>query len=176
MTRAPKIRLETYSATSPLLEDALRVYARVWPDRSPADARGNFTRYAGYDGFCGLVAFVGDEAVGVGYGARSVPGVWWHDQVTPHFGTDHPALRDAWRLVELAVIEDYRRLGIGGLLHDALLATQPCPRVLLSTAVANERARTMYERRGWYYVHPAFDFPGEPHRYAIMGKELQPPS
>jgi ribosomal protein S18 acetylase RimI-like enzyme len=78
--------------------------------------------------------------------------------------------------VELAVVEPYRRLGIGGRLHDALLASQPCPRVLLCTGVANARARGIYERRGWYYVHPAFDFLGEPHPYAIMGKELHAPS
>jgi ribosomal protein S18 acetylase RimI-like enzyme len=174
MPTSPTIRLLPYDRDSSLLEEALRVYARVWPERDRAEARENFTRYAGYDGFRGLVAFAGEEAVGVGYGARSIPGIWWHDQVTPQLGPDHPALHDAWRLVELAVVETHRRLGIGGQLHDALLAAQPCPRALLSTAVTNERARTLYERRDWYYVHPAFAFPGQPHPYAIMGKELPP--
>jgi ribosomal protein S18 acetylase RimI-like enzyme len=174
---APRARLETvslrsYTRDSPLLEDALNVYTRVWPERDPDEARENFVRYAGYGGFRGLVAFAGDVAAGVGYGANSEPGVWWHDQVGPVLGDDHPALHDSWRLVELAVIKEYRRHGVGGQLHDALIASQPCPRVLLCTAVANDRARAIYERRGWYYVHPYFDFPGEPHPYVIMGKEL----
>jgi ribosomal protein S18 acetylase RimI-like enzyme len=63
----------------------------------------------------------------------------------PRLGSDHPALQDAWRLVELAVAEPHRGLGIGGRLHDALLAAQPCPRALLSTGVANQRARAIYE-------------------------------
>jgi GNAT superfamily N-acetyltransferase len=176
MPQSPAIRLVPFTRESAALEDALRVYARVWPERDRDEARENFVRYAGYEGFRGLVAFVGEGAVGVGYGARSVPGIWWHDQVTPRLGAGHPALQDAWRLVELAVVEGRRGLGIGGRIHDALLAAQPCPRALLSTGVANVRARAMYERRGWYYVDPAFDFPGQPHPYAIMGKELGPRS
>jgi hypothetical protein len=172
-THSGVIRFEPYTQTSPLLDVALRIYAAVWPDRDPAVARESFTRYAGYDGFCGFVAYHGHEAVGVGYGANSVPGIWWHDRVTPVLGSDHPALQDAWRLVELAVVATHRQIGIGGYLHDTLLAAQPCPRVLLCTGVANTRARTMYERRGWYYIAPAFDFPGEPHPYTIMGKELR---
>jgi ribosomal protein S18 acetylase RimI-like enzyme len=72
----------------------------------------------------------------------------------------------------LAVIADQRGRGIGGRLHDALLAAQPCPRVLLSTGVHNRRARAMYERRGWYYLHEGFDPPGEAGSYVIMGKDL----
>jgi hypothetical protein len=166
------IRLEPYTQTSPLRETALRVYAAVWPDRDPAMAREDFTRYAGDDGYCGYVAYDADEAVGVGYGARSVPGIWWHDRVTSVLGGDHPALQDAWRLVDPAVMATHRQMGIGGYLHDTLLAAQPCPRTLLSTGVASRRARTLYKRRGWYYIDPAFTFPGEPHPYAIMGKEL----
>jgi predicted GNAT superfamily acetyltransferase len=76
MVNGPAIRLLPYNRNSPLLEEALRVYARVWPDRDRDEARENFTRYAGYADFRGLVAFVGEEAVGVGYGARSIPGIW----------------------------------------------------------------------------------------------------
>jgi ribosomal protein S18 acetylase RimI-like enzyme len=169
------VRLVPFTQSSPQLEEALRVYAQVWPDRDQAVAREGFTRYAGYNGFYGLVARDGDTAVAVGYGARSVPGIWWHDQVTPILGTDHPALHDAWRLVELAVVAPHRQRGIGGQVHDALLAAQPCPRVLLCTAVGNTRARAMYERRGWHYIARTFAFPGEPHPYAIMGKELGRP-
>jgi GNAT superfamily N-acetyltransferase len=126
-----------------------------------------------YASFHALVARAGDEYVGVGFGARSRPGRWWHDQVTPVLGVDHPALQDAWRLMELAVLESHQGQGIGGLLHDTLLEVQPCPRVLLSTGVYNERARRMYEQRGWYYVHTSFGFSGESYSYAIMAKEIE---
>jgi ribosomal protein S18 acetylase RimI-like enzyme len=168
-----RITLHSYTRDSPLLDAALDVFARVWPERDREVTRANFTGYTGFEDFHGLVAKAGDEYVGVALGARSRPGRWWHDQVTPVLGLDHPALQDAWRLMELAVIESHQGQGIGGLLHDALLEKQPCPRVLLSTEVDNERARRMYERRGWYYVHATVDFPGEPHPYAIMGKEIE---
>jgi ribosomal protein S18 acetylase RimI-like enzyme len=170
------IRLVSYARGSPLLADALAVYARVWPERDRAESEEGFTRYAGYAEFRGLVAFAGDEPVGVGYGARSVPGIPWHDLVAPVLGFDHPALQDAWRLVELAVVSECRGAGIGGRLHDALLASQPCGRALLSTAVSNWMARRMYERRGWEYVVTDFqvpgDFrvPGQSERYVIMGR------
>lgn len=166
------ITLRAYSQRSPLLEQALRIYARVWPDRDPAIARETFTRYAGYPAFHGFVAFVDDEPAGVGYGARSSPGVPWHDLVAPRLGEAHPALQDAFRIVELAVVEQHQGNGVGGRLHDALLAAQPCARALISTNVANQRARAIYERRGWRYLHTSFEVPDDPHRYVIMAKEL----
>ena len=166
------VRFVAYTQQSPLLEDALRIYARVWPDRDPDVARETFTRYAGYPDFRGFVALVGDEPAGVGYGARSSPGVPWHDLVAPRLGADHPALQDAFRIVELAVIVEHQGKGIGGQLHDMLLATQPCPRALISTGVDNQRARTLYEGRGWRYLDTAFVVPGETQQYVIMAKEL----
>jgi ribosomal protein S18 acetylase RimI-like enzyme len=166
------ISLVPYTQGAPLLETALEVYTRVWPERDRDDAREGFTRYAGYDDFHGIVALRGATPVGVGYGARSSPGVPWHDLVSAELGGDHPALQDAWRLVELAVVAEARQCGVGGRIHDALLAARHCSRALLSTAVANQRARAMYERRGWHYVVEAFQPAGEPHPYVIMGREL----
>jgi ribosomal protein S18 acetylase RimI-like enzyme len=171
MDRLLSVRLVPFTARSAEQEQGLAVYARVWPERDLDEARESFERYAGYDDFHGLLAMCDGNAVGVGYGARSYPGVWWHDQVTPILGEDHPALQDAWRLVELAVVTEYRGQGIGGRLHDALLAAHTCSRALLCTGVTNHRARAMYERRGWYYVSPSFDFPGVTQQYTIMGLE-----
>ena len=167
------IRLLPYTQQSPLLNEALRIYAHVWPDRDPDAAREGFTRYAGYADFHGFVALNGDEPAGVGYGARSVPGIPWHDLVAPRLGVEHPALQDAFRIVELAVVEAHQGHGIGGQLHDALLAAQPCPRALISTNVTNQRARAMYERRGWRYLHESFAVPDDPNRYVIMARELR---
>jgi hypothetical protein len=58
------LRLRAYTQQSALLEDALRIYARVWPDRDPDVARETFTRYAGYPDFSSLVAFIDDEPAG----------------------------------------------------------------------------------------------------------------
>jgi ribosomal protein S18 acetylase RimI-like enzyme len=75
-------------------------------------------------------------------------------------------------LVELAVLDDYRGLGIGTALHDTLLASQPYRRALLSTEVSNADARRLYERLGWQYLHPGFIFSDGGPAYTIMHKEL----
>ncbi|MEZ4569927.1 MAG: GNAT family N-acetyltransferase [Thermomicrobiales bacterium] len=157
----------TSDRNSSLLDAALACM-RVWLERDSEESRENFTRYAGYEGFLGIVACDGDEAVGVGYGARSKPGICGTIRSRRSSGL-HPALQDAWRLVELAVVPTHQGLGIGGRLHDMLLLAQSCPRVLLCTASSNERARSMYEKRGWHYVDDSFQFAGQPHLYAIMG-------
>ena len=169
------IELRAYTAGDPLLDVGFSVYQEVWPERVDEfeETRESFIGYATYQDFAGVVAFHGDRPVGVGYGARSEPGVWWHDQVTPYFGEDHPALQDAWRLVELAVVPGVRRLGIGGMIHDALLASHGCARALLCTGVDNATALSMYARRGWTTLHPGFDFPGQSKQYAILAKELR---
>jgi GNAT superfamily N-acetyltransferase len=176
MRSKESVRLVAYDRESPLLEQALDVYARVWPDRDQEEARESFTRYAGYAGFQGLVAFDGDEPIGTGYGANSVPGIWWHDQTVAVLGADHPALQDAWRLVELAVVSERRGQGVGGRIHDALIAAQSCSRLLLCTGTWNTTARQMYLARGWQVVADEFAYPGQPHPYVIMGRAAARPT
>ena len=165
-----------YDTASPRLEDALAVYARVWPDRDREEAREGFTRYSTYADFHGLVAYAGGNAVGVAYGARSVPGIPWHDLVAKKLGTDHLCLQDAWRLVEIAVEAEYRGLGIGAGLHDTLLASQPCSIALVCTGYDNDIARGIYERRGWSYVEMDLREPGTNHRYVIMSRGMSQPT
>ena len=175
MPRSSRILILPYTRDDGI-EEALAVYARVWPDRDLDEAREGLTRYAGYPDFHGMLALRDGEPVGVTYGVRSVPGIPWHDWAAAGLGADHPALQDAWRLVELAVVEECRGLGIGGQLHDALFDLQPCSRGLICTGSDNHLARRVYERRGWSYVDPAHMFPGMTKPYAILGREFRPRS
>jgi ribosomal protein S18 acetylase RimI-like enzyme len=174
--RSVTVQLHPYTRASPFLDEAVRIFVQTWPEYEPDSAYASFVRSAGRRDFRGLVAVSDGMVVGFGFGARSSPGIWWHKQMMNHLGREHPALRDAWRLEELAVLEAYRGRGIGGRLHDALVEAQPCPRMLLSTYASNTRARAIYERRGWYVLHPAFTFPYTAHTYVVMAKELAGPS
>lgn len=164
--------LTPFAADSPALDDAVRLYIEQWPE--PWGASHAFiTRYARFPDFQGRIARRADgTAIGMGFGVRSLPENWWHKQVSAHVGAAHPALQDAWELVELVVNAAYRGQGIGSALMETLLAAQPCPRALLSTEVENTGARRLYERHGWTYLHPGFVFaPGTP-TFVVMRREL----
>jgi len=169
------IDVVSFELGSPRLEDAARVYAAVFEEDWQPAVRF-FAEQAGRLDFHGRLALTEGTAIGMGFGARAQSGHWWYDGIAEKVGAAHPALQDAWNLVELAVLPQARRRGIGARLVDALLMAQPCPRVLLSVIVANTPARQFYEGTGWRYVHPDLSFARLPHkRFAIMVRESQAP-
>jgi ribosomal protein S18 acetylase RimI-like enzyme len=117
---------------------------------------------------------VDGAVIGVGFGACAEAGHYWYDAIAERVGADCLALQEPWNLVELGVLADYRRLGIGTLMVDSLLASQPHSRALLSVIVGNTAARQFYERCGWEYLHPGLSFATAPQKhYAIMGREVR---
>lgn len=164
------IQLTPFSADSPLLDEAVKLSIAEWP--APEDQiHGFIARYATLPDFRGLIALVDGEPAGMGFGVRSLPGNWWHDRVAEQVGADHPALQDAWVLVSLVMRPALRNHGIGAALLDALLATQPCPRTLLSTQVANTGAQRFYTRHGWRILHPGFVFTPGQEPFVVMQRE-----
>ena len=122
--------------------------------------------------FIGYVAVMNEKIVGTAFGTASRAGQWWHDKVAKQVGRNHKALKNAWVLTELAVLEDYRKHHIGGHLHDKVLSEQAYPNVLLSTQVDNIVARQFYENRHWTYLHRGFAFQKDRPPYCIMHKDL----
>jgi ribosomal protein S18 acetylase RimI-like enzyme len=171
-TLKEQVSIVPFDAQSPYLDGAVGVYTSTWPSNEE-EIRAFILGYAGYPGFRGFVALLNGEVVGMGFGTQSLPGQWWHDKVAAHVGRDHPALRDAWVLVDLAVLEAYRGNGIGTLLHHALLESQLYRRALLSTEVSNAGSRRLYEQLGWSYLHPGFVFNPGQQPYAVMSKEVR---
>src|SRR5581483_11179872 len=102
-TGKAKVILAPFNIASPYLEDAVWIYTETWPD-DPAKIRTFITRYATYADFRGQVALLENKVIGMGFGHRSRPGDWWHSRVAAQLGNDHPALPNAWVLVELAVL------------------------------------------------------------------------
>ncbi len=157
---------------SPHFEAAIRVYTTVFL-REWEPSLALFSEQARRRDFRGSVALVDGTVIGMGFGARAEAGHYWYDGIAEQVGADHPALQQAWNLVELAVVADYRRQYIGTSLVDVLLAAQPCSRALLSVIVGNTTARQFYERRDWKYLHLGLTFATAPHKqYAIMGREV----
>ena len=173
LTIPPGITLAPLAAGSPWLADVVQLYRATWPDGADA-VTAFFTSHAAMLDYHGLVAVRDERLAGYGFGVRSLPGQWWHDRVAEQIGPEHPALRDAWLLVSLAVAPEERGRGVGAALMEALLAAQPCSRALLSTGESNTTSRRLYERQSWTYLHAGFAFfPGAP-TDVVMRRELEP--
>ena len=79
---------------------------------------------------------------------------------------------DHFEYVELHVRADQRRRGLGGRLHDELLARQSrSPTAVLSTQTDNEPALALYHGRGWRIVVPELDF-GSGRLFSILARDL----
>lgn len=107
-------------------------------------------------GFTAVVARrLGDDAVvGFGYGYTSFAGnppAPWYDQflsvLEPDLFSRH--LVGAFELVELAVLPRCQGEGIGGRLHDHLLALARPARSWLLCDPEARRALALYRQRGW---------------------------
>ena len=137
------------------------VYERVFGDR----ANERDWRDAAFERHCGRRRFRLDAAfadasgdvsdgrlVGFAYGYVGDRGQYWPDRVAAALGDD---IATAWvgghfEFVELAVVEDMRRRGVGRALHDALMTDPLVDRALLSTDDDPQSpAALLYRSRGW---------------------------
>jgi ribosomal protein S18 acetylase RimI-like enzyme len=154
---------------------ALRHEVReLWPEASRRRVEEILPRHAERTGFRAVIERTArQELAGFAYGYRGATGQWWHDAVATALGPE--ALRwlpfGHFEFVELHVRADLWGRGIGGRLHDALLAPEPGPAVL-STQRDNERALGLYRRRGWRVIVPQIDFGAGYPPFCVLGKDL----
>jgi ribosomal protein S18 acetylase RimI-like enzyme len=115
-----------------------------------------------------------DALVGFGYGFTGRVGQVWRDSLA--LALDR-LLRDRWltdyfELAEFGILPDFRRRGIGGRLHDRLLADLPHPRSVLTVRANNAVARRFYRRRRWQILHEGFFSTSGRGPYIVMGHTL----
>ncbi|MBX6749206.1 MAG: GNAT family N-acetyltransferase [Micromonosporaceae bacterium] len=115
--------------------------------------------------------------LGFGYGYRSEPGQWWHDQVRSAMRREARAywLANCFEVVELHVRPAAQGRGIGANQLRTLLSLADAATVLLSTPEADEatsRAWRLYRRFGFVDVVRHFLFPGDSRPFAILGRTL----
>jgi ribosomal protein S18 acetylase RimI-like enzyme len=151
-----------------------RELAEIWPDASRARIDEILPRHIVRDGFHFLGAFSEGRLAGFVYGYCGASGQWWHDRVAAALGPDGTARwlpPGHFEFTELHVRAEYRRRGIGGRLHDALLDGLELPTAVLSTQTDNEPAIALYSGRGWQVIVPYLDF-GSGRPFLIMGRDL----
>lgn len=165
-----------------LLEGIAAVYQRAFEQPPYSQGQGDrvafeaaVQRHAERRGFCGYWACGRrNELAGFAYGYTGAPGQWWYDIVAPALGPQQVRewLSDYFEFVELAVDPAYQGQGIGGRLHDTLLACTHHATAALTTAQAETPALFLYRKRGWVTLLNHFLFPGDTLFRQIMGKKL----
>lgn len=131
--------------------------AEVWRDAfGPIDDLSEwretvFDRHRGREAYRLAVARDAEGPAGLCWGYIGQRGQFWPDRVLDSLGrTAEPWVGGHVEFVELAVISRARRQGLGGRLHDALLAALPNRLALLGTSSNPEDpAVQLYRSRGW---------------------------
>ncbi len=149
--------------------------AEIWPEASRDRLDEILPRHAARAGFRFFAAEEHDLMVGFSYGYLGAPGQWWHDLVSAAMTDEqrrHWLAPGHFEFVELHVRPEFRRRGIGGTLHDALLDGLGSRTAVLSTQVDNDAALALYRGRGWQIVVPELRFAAGGTSYSILGLEL----
>ncbi len=108
--------------------------------------------------------------IALAYGYRGARGQWWTDRIAEALGPDLAGewIGDHVELAELAVEPGVAGRGLGGALHDAVLAGADGRRALLCTATGDTPARRLFDGRGWVEIGRLGA------GYAVLGR--RPPS
>jgi ribosomal protein S18 acetylase RimI-like enzyme len=133
-----------------------QLWLDVWPETNDR-LYAILPRHTRRAGFRFLAAQDGKQIVGFAYGYVGGDGEVWHERVARAMTE---AQRERWlapgelEFVELGVHPNWRRRGVGGRLHDALLARTGRSTAVLATEVDNRPAIGFYEARGWETIIP----------------------
>jgi len=88
------------------------------------------------------------------YGYRGARGQWWTDRIVEALGPDLAGawIGDHFELSEIAVEPSAAGRGLGGVLHDAVLAGVGGRPAVLCTALGDTPARRLFDGRGWVEI------------------------
>jgi ribosomal protein S18 acetylase RimI-like enzyme len=158
------------------LDEILAVYATAmaYPPEVAELRRGFIAAHTQRAEFRAVATFDADRLVGFGYGYRSLPGQWWHEQVRAGLDPDTYAawMTDCFELVELHVLPDAQGRGAGRSQLVALLDGVRRRTVALSTPEGESRAWRLYRRMGFVDLLRHYDFPGDDRPFAVLGRAL----
>lgn len=137
---------------------------------------GRLSYHARQPGFrCVIASPVPAQApVGFVYGYSGQAGSGFYNlaikRLSPGLAQEY--LSDYFEFAELAVLPDWQGQGLGGRLHDAILAGLPQRTACLATPDIETSALHLYRSRSWLPLAHDIDFPGTALKYQIMGKRL----
>jgi len=121
------------------------------PARAEAFATDQLPLHSQRDGFKFVVSRSADLITGFAYGYTGQRGQWWSDRVAEAVPAE---LAEEWigghfEVVDLAVVVEAQRQGLGADLMKALMTGLPNRKALLTTYVDDRPAPRLYRRLGW---------------------------
>lgn len=138
------------------------------------DIKNRIEKHMQYGQFFGMISYDFNTPIGFIYGYRTKPGQFFHEQLKSVLESHQIDywLSDAYELVEIAVKKEYRSLGVGTILHDALLEQVSLPKVILAVEASNQEAITFYENKYWEFIKQEITvIPAAPVQH-VIGKSL----
>ncbi|WP_010468449.1 GNAT family N-acetyltransferase [Streptomyces sudanensis] len=125
--------------------------------------------WSGREGFTCVVAFDGEEPTGFAYGAPLQPGrEWWRStDFRPNNG-----YTSTYAVSEVMVRPRWRKQGVSGRLHDALLKERTEDLAVLLVDVTHPKVQALYESWGYAKVGEQRPFADSP-LYAVMLRSLR---
>lgn len=124
-----------------------------------------------------LLAWQGEEIIGLALGTGIGPGDWWHDRVAPLLDR---SVRERWLgegtfgVAELAVSATHRRTGIAAALMHALLEGLPCSTAVLGVHATADAAHRFYLAQGWLGIASGLRLTPDGAEFTLMGRDLPP--
>ncbi|HET6988296.1 MAG TPA: GNAT family N-acetyltransferase [Kribbella sp.] len=121
------------------------------PERAEEFATEQIPLHSQRDDFKLVVSRADGSITGFAYGFTGQRGQWWSDRIA---GAVSPELAAEWigghfEVVELAVMVDAQRQGLGEALMGALMTDLPHRKALLTTYADDRPAPRLYRRMGW---------------------------
>jgi ribosomal protein S18 acetylase RimI-like enzyme len=176
-------QLQPVELAGPLREQALWVFggALGFPRRGTRvlGFADTVRRHALLGGFEAFGAFnVRGRLVGFSYGYTSKPGLWWREQIAQPMTSAQRDywLADAFEFAELHVHPVAQGRGLGSRLHDSLIAGQHHRTAVLSVMHRSQRAKQLYQSRGWQALVDELRFSTEPQTaFSVLGLRLRLP-
>jgi ribosomal protein S18 acetylase RimI-like enzyme len=137
----------------PLADEVFAVYDAVFGDHPDLSEwrEALYDRHRAREGFRLAIARDGERLVGFTWGYVGERGQYWSDWVVRELPGEvtQDWVGGHFEVVELAVLEDWRRHGLGRRLHDVLLDGISSDRALLATDNRDSPALRLYTSHGW---------------------------
>lgn len=178
-----KIHLTSPNDLESLKADLLDIYREAFRVPPYSKSRTEVDEFVSYlpihsaqSGFHLIIAveIETEKTVGFCYGRTVTARLSWHDVVEPPLRSAGLSewLKDAYQIVEMAVMPAAQGQGVGSRLHDRLLKGLSYSRAVLATMSADSVAYRLYLSKGWKVLLNELVVPNYPRSYRVMGLEL----